>query len=110
MPATRKKSPATTSKKKALLSTKARTGVAKPTKKGKVTSTNDGLYLQGQSHPLTHKVVSTVNSTTTHDSSQLGISSSSGQMIFEMLQKLDASNQTLAKRIDHIQTTPSFPT
>ena len=107
MLATRKKSPATTSKKKALSSTKARTGVGKPTKKGKATSANDGSYLQ-QFHPSTHEVVSTVNKTTTHDSSQLGISASSGQVIIEMLQKLDASNQALAKRIDHIERQGSF--
>ena len=45
---------------------------------------------------------------TTHNSSQLGISASSGQVIIEMLQKLDASNQALAKRIDHIERQGSF--
>ena len=57
---------------------------------------------------ISSKVVSTVNNTTTHDSSQLGISASSGQVIIEMLQELDASNQALAKRIDHIEHQGSF--
>ena len=43
-----------------------------------------------------------------HDFSQLGISASSGQMIIEMLQKLDASNQALTKKIDHIEHQGSF--
>ena len=46
MPSTKKQLPATTSKKKALASTKAKNGINKPGKKNNITIVNEGSYLQ----------------------------------------------------------------
>ena len=97
MPSYRKKSPATEvkGKRKTRASDKARTSPRK-NKKSKSVSLNDGLYLQlpdQQQAP-----VSTVAS-----NAQPQISASTGQVIIDMLNKLDASNQELTRRMDRFE-------
>ena len=100
MPSHRKKSPATEGKRKTRASDKARTTPRK-NKKSKSASVNDGSYLQlpVQQQPT----VSTVTS-----NSQSAISASTGQAILEMLNKLDASNQELSKRMDRFEQNGSI--
>ena len=93
MPSTWKKSPVTQGKRKTRASDKARTSPKKPRKKKSSVSVNDGSYLQ----VCDQIPVSTVPST-----SQYFISVSTGQTILEMLNKLDASNQELSKRMDRL--------
>ena len=100
MPSYRKKSPATKGKRKTRASDKARTTPRK-NKKSKPASINDGSYLQleVQQQPT----VSTVTS-----NPQSAISASTGQAILEMLNKLDASNQELSKRLDRFERNSSI--
>ena len=109
MPAHRKKSPATEGKRKTRDSDKARTSPRKM-KKSKTASLNDGSYLQ---LPDQQASVSTVTS-----SADSKISASTGQVIIDMLNKLDASNQELTRRMDRFQrgsvtstplTSPTIP-
>ena len=95
MPSYRKKSPATEGKRKTRASDKARTFPRK-SKKSKSASLNDGSYLQ-LSEPQ-QASVSTVAST-----AQPHISASTGQAILDMLNKLDASNQELTRRMDRFE-------
>ena len=91
----RKKSPATEGKRKTRASEKAKTSPRK-SKKSKSASLNDGSYLQ---IPDQQQVpVSTVAST-----AQPQISASTGQVILDMLNKLDASNQELTRRMDRFE-------
>ena len=94
MPQTRKKSPVTQGKRKTRASDKASTSPKKHRKNKSSVSVNDGSYLQLQDQVA----VSTVPSTT-----QNFISVSTGQMILEMLNKIDASNQELSKRMDRVE-------
>ena len=100
MPSHRKKSPVTEGKRKARVSDKARTSPRK-NKKSKPTSINDGSYLQLQAEQ--QSTVSTVTS-----DPQSTISLSTGQAILEMLNKLDASNQELSKRMDRFECNGSI--
>ena len=104
MPSTRKKSPSE-AKKKSLMSTKGKTSVKKNTKKTKVTEVNDGSYLQSQGavgHSSTQGSVSTV-SNASGNSIQGETSVSTNQAILSMLQKINASNQALTKRMDELE-------
>ena len=92
MPLYRKKSPATEGKRKTRASDQARTSPRK-NKKSKLASLNDGSYLQLPDHQ--QAPVSTVAS-----NAQPQISASTGQVILDMLNKLDASNQELTRRMD----------
>ena len=89
MPSHHKKSPATEGKRKTRASDKARTSPRK-NKKSKPASINDGSYLQLQVEQ------------------QPTISASTGQAILEMLNKLDASNQELSKRMDRFKRNGSI--
>ena len=109
MPAHRKKSPATEGKRKTRASDKARTSPRKM-KKSKAAPLNDGFYLQ---LPDQQASVSTVTS-----SAHSQISASTGQVIIDMLNKLDASNQELTRRMDRFErgsisstplTSPTIP-
>ena len=91
MPSTRKKSPASQHKRKTRASDKARTSPKKLRKNKSSVFVNDGSYLQ----PWEQIPVSTVPST-----SQNFLSVSTGQTVIEMLNKLDAANQELSKRMD----------
>ena len=95
MPSYRKKSPATEGKRKTRASDKARTSPRK-SKKSKSASLNDGSYLQLPEPQQAS--VSTVAST-----AQPHISASTGQAILDMLNKLDASNQELTRRMDRFE-------
>ena len=64
-------------------------------------SINDGSYLQLQVEQ--QSAVSTVTS-----NPQPAISASTGQAILEMLNKLDASNQELSKRMDRFERNGSI--
>ena len=94
MPLYRKKSPATEEKRKTRASDKARTSPWK--NKSKSASLNDGSYLQLPDHQ--QAPVSTVAS-----NAQPQISASSGQVILNMLNKLDVSNQELTRRMDRFE-------
>ena len=98
MPSTHKKSPVSQQKRKTRASDKARTSPKKPSKNKSSVSVNDGSYLQVQEQIP----VSTVPST-----SQNFMSASTGQTIIEMLNKLDAANRELSKRIDRVERTGS---
>ena len=109
MPAHRKKSPATEGKRKTRASDKARTSPRKM-KKSKTASLNGGSYLQ---LPDQQASVSTVTS-----SAHSQISALTGQVIIDMLNKLDASNQELTRRMDRFErgsvsstplTSPTIP-
>ena len=95
MPSRRKKSPVTEVKRKTRASDKARTSPRK-NKKSKLASINNGFYLQLQVEQ--QPAVSTVTS-----NPQATISAATGQTILEMLNKLDASNQELSKRMDRFE-------
>ena len=95
MPTYRKKSPAIEGKRKTRASDKARTSPRK-SKKSKSVSLNDGSYLQIPDQE--QAPVSTVAST-----AQPQISASTGQVILDMLNKLDASNQELTRRMDRFE-------
>ena len=100
MPSHHKKSPATEGKRKTRASDKARTSPRK-NKKAKPSSINDGSYLQLQVQQQI--TVSTVTS-----DPQSTIPASTGQVILEMLNKLDASNQELSKRMDRFERNDSI--
>ena len=95
MPTYHKKSPATEGKRKTRASDKARTSPRK-SKKSKSASLNDGSYLQipDQQQAPVRTVASTA---------QPQISASTGQVILEMLNNLDASNQELTRRMDRFE-------
>ena len=103
MPSTKKKSPASAAKKKTPATTKNKNSVKKSGKKKAVITVNDGSYLQtnnmeGVSSQIS---VSTVtDNAVSHQCSQEATSASTSQAILAMLQKLDASNQALSKRMD----------
>ena len=99
MPSYHKKSPATEGKRKTRASDKARTSPRK-NKKSKSASLNDGSYLQIPDQQQAS--VSTVTST-----AQPHISASTGQVILDMSNKLDASNQELARRMDRFECNDS---
>ena len=94
MPSHHKKSPATEGKRKTRASDKART-LPRKTKKSKTVSLNFGSYLQISDQQAS---VSTVTS-----SVQPHISASTGQVIIDMLNKLDSSNQELTRRMDRLE-------
>ena len=94
MPSHHKKS-AAEGKPKTRASNKAKTSSRK-NKKSKPASINDDSYLQLQVQQ--QPTVSTVTSNL-----QSAISASTGQAILEMLNKLDASNQELPKRMDRFE-------
>ena len=93
MPSTRKKSPVSKQKRKTRASDKARTP-KKPRKNKSSVSANDGSYLQIQEQIPVSNVPST---------SQNFMSVSTGQTIIEMLNKIDAANQELSKRMDRVE-------
>ena len=95
MPSYRKKSPATEGKRKTRASDKARTSPRK-SKKSKSASLNDGSYLQ-----LPDPQQAPVSTVVSHAQPQ--ISASTGQAILDMLNKLDASNQELTRRMDRFE-------
>ena len=97
MPSHHKKSPATEGKRKTRASDKARTSP----RKNKKASINDGSYLQ--LHVQQQPTLSTVTS-----DPQSTIPASTGQAILEMLNKLDASNQELSKRMDRFERNGSI--
>ena len=104
MPSTKKKSPSE-AKKKSLTSSKSKASMKKSTKKSKVTEMNDGSYLQSQGamgHSSAQGSVSTV-SNASGNSIQEETSVATNQAILSMLQKIDASNQALTKRIDALE-------
>ena len=103
MPSSKKKSPASSAKKKTLSTAKAKSSVKKPTKKNNATTKNDGSYLQGAPQLSSQEVVSTASNITTQDPTQGDFSQSTGQAILQMLHKLDASNQSLTKRMDSLE-------
>ena len=103
MPSSKKKSPASSAKKKTLSTAKAKSSVKKPTKKNNATTKNDGSYLQGAPQLSSQEVVSTASNITTQDPTQGDFSQSKGQAILQMLHKLDASNQSLTKRMDSLE-------
>ena len=94
MPSYRKKSPATEGKRKTRASDKARTFPRK-NKKLKSASLNDGSYPQIPDQQQAS--VSTVASTT-----------QPGQAILDMLNKLDASNKELIRRMDRFERNGSI--
>ena len=94
MPSTRKKSPVSKQKRKTRASDKARTSPKKPRKNKSSVSANDGSYLQIQEQIPVSNVPST---------SQNFMSVSTGQTIIEMLNKIDAANQELSKRMDRVE-------
>ena len=96
----RKKSPASEGKRKTRASDKVRTSQRKSKKSKSSASVNDGSYLQLQVQQQVP--VSTVTSTT-----QPSISVSTGQAILDMLNKLDASNQELSRKMDSFECTGS---
>ena len=100
MPSHRNKSPATEGKRKTRASDKAKM-TSRKNRKSKSASVNDGCYLQLQVQQ--QLVVSPVTS-----NSQSSISASTGQVILEMLNKLDASNQELSKRMDGFERNSSI--
>ena len=99
MPRNHKKSPATEGKRKTRASDKARSTPRK-SKKQKSASFNDGSYLQSsvQQPPVSTAVSST----------QPLLSASTGQAILDMLNKLDASNQELSRRMDRFERNGSI--
>ena len=103
MPSSKKKSPTSSAKKKTLSTAKAKSSVKKPTKKNNATTKNDGSYLQGAPQLSSQEVVSTASNITTQDPTQGDFSQSTGQAILQMLHKLDASNQSLTKRMDSLE-------
>ena len=106
MPSTRKKSPTSAAKKKTLTSTKNKNSVKKPAKKNKSMAVNDGSYLQSQSIEglSSQGAVSTAaNVATSQHSNHEESVASTNQAILTMLQKLDASNQVLSKRMDDLE-------
>ena len=103
MPSSKKKSPASSAKKKTLSTAKAKSSVKKPTKKNNATTKNDGSYLQVAPQLSSQEVVSTASNITTQDPTQGDFSQSTGQAILQMLHKLDASNQSLTKRMDSLE-------
>ena len=103
MPSSKKKSPASSAKKKTLSTVKAKSSVKKLTKKNNATTKNDGSYLQGAPQLSSQEVVSTASNITTQDPTQGDFSQSTGQAILQMLHKLDASNQSLTKRMDSLE-------
>ena len=98
MPSTRKKSPVSKQKRKTRASDKARTSPKKPRKNKSSVSANDGSYLQIQEQIPVSNVPST---------SQNFMLVSTGQTIIEMLNKIDAANQELSKRMDRVERTGS---
>ena len=103
MPSTRKKSPASAAKKKTPVSTKNKNSVKKSGKKKTVITVNDGSYLQSNNmEGVSSQIgISTVTgNATSHQCNQETTSASINQAILAMLQKLDASNQALAERMD----------
>ena len=99
MPGNLKKSPATEGKRKTRASDKARSTPRK-SKKQKSASFNDGSYLQSsvQQPPVSTAVSST----------QPLLSASTGPAILDMLNKLDASNQELSRRMDRFERNGSI--
>ena len=78
MPSSKKKSPASSAKKKTLSTAKAKSSVKKPTKKNNVTMKNDGSYLQGAPQLSSQELVSTASNITTQDPTQGGFFSVHG--------------------------------
>ena len=103
MPSSKKKSPASSAKKKTPSTAKAKSSVKKPTKTNNATTKNDGSYLQVAPQLSSQEVVSTASNITTQDPTQGDFSQSTGQAILQMLHKLDASNQSLTKRMDSLE-------
>ena len=106
MPSTRKKSPASAAKKKTPASTKNKNSVKKPGKKSKAIIVNDGSYLQNnniEGISLQAGVSTVTDNNTMQQSDQQTTLMSTNQAILAMLQKLDASNQVLTRRIDDME-------
>ena len=106
MPSTRKKSPASAAKKKTPASTKNKNSVKKPGKKSKAITVNDGSYLQNnniEGISLQAGVNTITDNNTMQQSDQQATLMSTNQSILAMLQKLDASNQVLTRRIDGME-------
>ena len=106
MPSTKKNSPASAAKNKILALTKNKNSVKKPVKKNKSTVVNDGSYLQSHNTEelsLQEAVSTAANIATVQQSTHEEAVASTNQAILAMLQKLNASNQALTKRMDDLE-------